>query len=327
MVIAPTPVHREPISGPGAWTAATFPDTSVWNEWLSPAAWRELERAIKGKDLASVSAHEFASLPLEEEIRRLRRELQSGRGFMIVKGLPVDRYSEAESCLLYWGLGALLGTPLPQNVRGDRLYSVRDEGYKIEKEYGTVGVRFSKTTEGLHFHTDSAPALMGNTPDVVALLALQVAKSGGASALVSAQTVHNVILRERPDHLERLYAPFHFDRRAELRTGEPTTLFAPIFTDEGSLAVRYFRFYIPKGHELAGVPLKAADIEALDYLDAVMNRAELQVHFEMQRGDMQFVSNRSVLHSRTAFTDHPEPERRRHLKRLWLSFREPRQPA
>jgi hypothetical protein len=299
----------------------TFPDSSVWNESLSPAAWRELDGAIRGKDLATVVPGEFASLPLEDDIRNLRHQLETGRGFLVVKGLPVDRYSEEEACLLYWGLGALLGMPLPQNVRGDRLYSVRDEGYRIERDYGAVGVRFSKTTEGLHFHTDSAPALMGNTPDVVGLLALQIARQGGASALVSAQTVHNVLLHERPDYLERLYAPYHFDRRAELRPGEPCTLFAPIFTCDGSLAVRYFRFYIPKGHELMHAPLGPADTEPLDFLDAVMNRPELQVRFEMRRGDMQFVSNRFVLHSRTAFVDHPEPERRRHLKRLWLAWR------
>ena len=321
MVIPPSPVYRQSIAGPGAWTRDTFPDSSAWNAYLSPAAWRELGRAIRGKELSTASPHEFASLPLEDDIRRLRHELEEGRGFLVVKGLPVDRYGEEEASLLYWGLGALLGMPLPQNVRGDRLYSVRDEGYKIERDYGTVGVRFSKTTEGLHFHTDSAPALMGNTPDVVGLLALQVAKQGGASALVSAQTVHNVLLRERPDYLERLYAPYHFDRRAELRAGEPCTLFAPVLTYNGSVAVRYFRFYIPKGYELMHAPLTAADIEPLDFLDAVMNRTELQVHFEMQRGDMQFVSNRFVLHSRTAFVDHPEPERRRHLKRLWLQWR------
>ncbi|HZT28940.1 MAG TPA: TauD/TfdA family dioxygenase [Bryobacteraceae bacterium] len=327
MHISPTPVHTEEILGPGAWTGSDFPDATAWHEPVSPAAWRELDRALraareKGRDLASAAAEDFVCPALSHEIAELRQELKTGRGFAVVKGLPLERYSEEEASLLYWGLGTLIGSPLPQNVRGDRLYSVRDEGYKIEKDYGAVGVRFSKTTEGLHFHTDSAPALMGNTPDVVGLLALEVAKAGGASALVSAQTVHNVIRRERPDYLRRLYASYHFDRRAELRPGEPETLLAPIFTYRDTLAVRYFRFYIPKGHELKNLPLEPADTEPLDFLDTVMNREELQVRFEMERGDMQFVSNRFVLHSRTAFEDYPEPDRRRHLKRLWLQFRE-----
>ena len=121
-----------------------------------------------------------------------------------------------------------------------------------------------------------------------------------------------------PDYLERLYSPYHFDRRAELRPGEPSTLLAPVFTFNRSLAVRYFRFYIPKGHEVAGVPLSAADLAPLDFFESVMNRGHLPVTFEMEPGDMQFINNRLILHSRTAFDDYAEPERRRHLIRLWL---------
>jgi len=282
----------------------------------------ELDRAIRiindqGKELASLMAEDFPLPSFAEDAARLRHELRRGRGFVMVKGLPIEKYTDREAAMIYWGIGAHLGTTLPQNVKGERLYSVRDEGQSIAKEYGTVGVRFSKTTEPLYFHTDSAPALMGNTPDVVGLLALRVAKTGGESVLVSANSVHNIILRERPDHLARLYRCFHFDRRAELRPGESITLFAPIFTYADSLAVRYFRFYIPKGHEMVGVPLTEADVAALDFLDAVMSREELHVHFSMKPGDMQFVNNTFVLHSRTAYEDHPEPDRRRHLMRLW----------
>jgi hypothetical protein len=238
-----------------------------------------------------------------------------------MKGLPIDRYTDEEATMLYWGIGAFFGATLPQNVKGDRVYSVRNEGQKIERDYGTVGVRFSKTTEKLQFHTDSAPALMGNTPDIVSLLALQVARSGGESSLVSAQTLHNLLRRLRPDHLARLYHPYHFDRSAELREDEPQTLLAPVFRYDGALSVRYFRFYIPKGHEIAKAPLGHAAIESLDFLDALANRKEFQVSFNMERGDMQFVNNRFILHSRTAFQDYPEPERRRHLVRLWLKIR------
>ncbi len=323
MKIAETPVHRAPIEGPGAWQRADFPAFESRCYRLKPATLDELGQALGairdgGKDLLSLVKSDFPLPSFEADAAALRRELRAGAGFVLVKGLPMERYTAEEASMIYWGIGAFLGATLPQNVKGDRLYSVRDEGYKIEKDYGTVGVRFSKTTEGLHFHTDSAPALMGNTPDIVGLLALEVAKSGGASALVSAESAHNALLRERPDYLERLYRSYHFDRRAELRPGEPSTLIAPVFTYNGSLQVRYFRFYIPKGHELVGAPLEARDIEPLDYLESIMNRDPLQVTFEMERGDMQFVNNTFILHSRTAFTDHPEPERRRHLMRLWL---------
>lgn len=327
MSIDQSPVHLAPFTGRNAWLRSDFAP-SDWIRYLSAQTLDELDAAIRAirdqsKDLTSVTRADFPFSAFAEQSHSILDEINTGRGFVVLKGLPLERYSEQEAAMIYWGIGTHLGFPLPQNVKGDRLYSVRDEGYKIAQDYGAVGVRFSKTTEGLHFHTDSAPALMGNTPDTVGLLALKVAKTGGASALVSAQTAHNMMLRERPDYLERLYRPYHFDRRAELRPGEASTLLAPVFQcDGGELRVRYFRFYIPKGHELAGAPLTPADIEPLDYFEAVMNRPELQITFDMEPGDMQFVSNNFILHSRTAFEDYAEPGRRRHLMRLWLKHRD-----
>lgn len=293
MRIAETPVHEAPIAGPGAKRRDHFPDPQSWTRPLPPG---ELTGAETGA---------------------LRQELLHGRGFAVLRGLSMDRLSEEEACGAYLAVGARLGRTLPQNVRGELLYAVRDEGQSIEKDYGRVGVRFSKTAEPLNFHTDSAPALMGVTPDIVGLLALEVAPSGGESALVSAYTVHNVMRQERPDLLARLYRSYHFDRRAEVLPGEPLTLQAPVFTYGESLHVRYFRFYIPQGHAIAGAPLGQPDEEALDYFEGVMRRAELQVRFAMRPGDIQFVNNRFVLHSRTAYQD--EAPRRRHLKRLWLA--------
>ena len=172
----------------------------------------------------------------------------------------------------------------------------------------------------LRFHTDSAPALAGSTPDLVGLLCLQTAKSGGATTLVSAKTVHNVLLDERPGDLARLYQAFHHDRTSELRPGEAPTLLAPVFKFDRDLIARYMRFYLDAGHKVADAPLAPEDAAALDALDEVMSRPELQLTFEMQRGEIQLLNNRFILHSRTAFEDHAEPERRRHYARLWLSL-------
>jgi TfdA family taurine catabolism dioxygenase TauD len=222
--------------------------------------------------------------------------------------------------MIYWGLGTHLGRPIPQKVHGGLLYSVRDEGINLERDYGQAGVRTSKTTAGFHYHTDSPSLLAGHTPDVVCLLALQTAKAGGESALMSANTVHNLILDEHPEHLDRLYAPYHMDRRAELPPGEPPTLPVPVFAYDGRLAVRYLRLYITKGHEVAGAPLTPEDTEPLDHMDEVMRRPDLPVTFGMERGDMQFVNNTFILHGRTEFQDAPQPERKRHYVRLWLKW-------
>ena len=321
-----TGTHKGAITGPGVWQGSSFSAPSDYSYRLSGETIAELESALQvirssGKPLFTLTAEDFPLPSFIADARALREELRFGRGFVVVKGLPIERYSEQEACMIYWGLGAHLGRPVPQNVKGDLLYSVRDEGYNLDRDYGSAGVRTSKTTAGLNYHTDSPSMLAGHTPDIVCLLALQTAKSGGESAIVSGNTAHNIILEERPDYLERLYAPYHVDRRAELPAGESPTLPVPVFAYDGQLSVRYLRLYITKGCEVAGSPLTPADTDPLDYLDDVMRRPNLPVTFQMQRGDMQFVNNEFILHSRTEFEDYAEPERKRHYMRLWLKYR------
>lgn len=312
MQMQETAVHEEIISDPGAWRRSDFHDESQWIYHFKPETLREMEWAVRREP--------FRLPSFVEDLGEIRREISRGRGFVLLRGIAVDRYSEKELDDLFWGIGSQLGKPLPQNIKGDRLYSVRDEGQNISKDYGRAGIRFSKTTEPLIFHTDSAPALMGNTPDVIGLFALQVAKFGGASAVVSAKTVHNVMLGERPDYLQQLYRMFYFDRSVEWREGESRTFSSPVLRFDSDLQVRYFRLYITKGHELQGEPLRHEHVAALDYFESVMARPELQVQFEMQQGDIQLANNVFVLHSRASFEDWPEPQRKRHLKRLWIQL-------
>jgi alpha-ketoglutarate-dependent taurine dioxygenase len=318
--------YKAPITGPAVWKGSDFSSPRDYWYYLSRETIAELDRALlrirnSCKPIFNLTLQDFPLPSFENDAEALREELRFGSGFVVVKGLPIDRHSEQEACTLYWGLGAHLGRPIPQNMKGDLLYSVRDEGYVLERDYGTAGVRTSKTTAGLNYHTDSPPMLAGYTPDVVCLLALRTAKAGGESAILSGNTAHNIILEERPEYLDRLYAPYHMDRRAELPPGEPPTMAVPVFAYDGQLAVRYLRLYITKGHEVAGAPLTLADTDPLDFLDDVMRRPHLPVTFQMERGDMQFVNNVFILHSRTEFEDHPEPERKRHYVRLWLKYR------
>ncbi len=325
-MILHTPPYKAPITGPGVWSGSDFSGPADYWYFLSAETLDQLDRALKqirssGKDIFSLTVEDFPLPSFENDAEALREELQFGSGFVIIKGLPIDRSSEEEACMIYWGLGSHLGQPIRQKVEGGLLYSVRDEGYNLDRDFGAAGVRTSKTTAGFNYHTDSPSMLAGHTPDVVCLLALQTAKSGGESAIMSANTVHNAILEERPEYLDRLYTPYHVDRRAECPPGEPPTLPVPVFAHNGRLSVRYLRFYITKGHEVAGAPLTPADTEPLDYMDEVMRRPNLPVTFGMERGDMQFVNNVFILHSRAEYKDHPEPERKRHYMRLWLKFR------
>ena len=326
MIAAVTPVHDAAFAGRGAWLGADLTDPGAWTYRLRSAVLEEFDEALSRirearREIPDLSIADFPLPSFRDAAADMRAELESGRGFVVITGLPLDRYSEAEATILYWGIATWLGTPIPQNARREFLFSVRDEGYDFHRQYGAAGVRISRTAGAIEFHTDSSAAYAGYTPDIVSLLALQTARSGGMTALVSAQTVHNILRAERPDCLERLYAPYYFDRRAELLPGQSATIQAPVFSCSDALSIRYFRFNLLKGHETAGVPLSAGDREAIDVLEEVCRRRPLAVSFHMQRGDMQFVNNRFIMHSRTAFEDHAEPERRRHFLRLWLRYR------
>ncbi len=247
-----------------------------------------------------------------EALAPARRELEEGRGFVIIDRLPVEQLSAREATALYWLIGQLLGVPFAQNVEGTLLYDVRDTGKDLAS-----GARFSVTNYESSFHTDNS---FGDTIlDYVGLLCLKTARSGGISQNVSGYAVHNVLLEEHPDVLETLYQPFHVDRRGGVQGGESPTVRRPVIAWDGSeLVLRYLRHWIEVGHEKAAEPLTGEQCRALDVLDGVLRRPELRVEFALEPGQMYFINNRWILHNRTAFEDHPEPERRRHLVRLWL---------
>jgi alpha-ketoglutarate-dependent taurine dioxygenase len=324
MIAAVTPMHDAPFTGNSAWRGADFAGGEPWTHNLSAAALAEFDAALRrippGREISTLTRTDFPAPSFAAEAKALRQEVVTGRGFVVITGLPIDSYTDEQATLLYWGIATYLGRPIPQNAQDDYLFAVRDEGYNFQRDYGATGVRISRTASAIDFHTDSSACYAGYTPDIVSLLALQTAKAGGMTALVSAQTVHNILRSERPGCLRRLYQPYYFDRRAELRPGDSPTLYAPVLTYEDGLSIRFFRFNLVKGHETAGVPLAPADLEAVEALESVCRRPELAVQFDMRRGDMQFVNNRTVLHSRTAFEDHAEPEKRRHLLRLWLRY-------
>src|SRR5205823_14569251 len=103
----------------------------------------------------------------------------SGCGFVVFRGLPIDRYSDDEGAIICWGIATHLAKPIPQNSKDEYLFSVRVEGYNFQRDYGAAGVRISRTSSAIDFHTDSSAAYAGYTPDIVSLLALQTAKAGG----------------------------------------------------------------------------------------------------------------------------------------------------
>jgi hypothetical protein len=275
-------------------------------------------RAWRAGDVADRRAWYFPlpdTDPRADDLRPVLDRLERGPGFVILTGVPRERYSAEEWTARYWQLGQLLGDPAEQNVQGTLLYDVRDTGQDVRS-----GVRFSVTNAESGFHTDNS--FGADVVDYVGLLCLHSARAGGVNQLVSAYAVHERLRARHPDLLPLLYAPFHIDRRGGVRPGESATAHFPILQRDGDeLVCRYLRYWIEAGHEKAGEPLTPDQVRALDALDGVAREEDLRVEFALELGQILFVNNRWILHNRTAFVDHPEPGRRRHLVRLWLRRR------
>ena len=240
----------------------------------------------------------------------LCNELICGRGFSVLRGLPVANYSEREAATIFYGIGLHLGLARSQNAAGHVLGHVRNLGASSDNP----NVRIYQTTERQTFHTDSA--------DVVGLICLHPGKSGGLSQLVSAQTIYNEMLTNRPDLLAPLLDPIATDRRGEIPDGMLPFLLIPVFSwFENHLTPFYQRQYIDSAQRFDNAPrLTEQHVEALNYFDDLANSPDLNLSMQLEKGDMQFVYNHALLHDRTAFEDWPEFERKRHLLRLWLSI-------
>ena len=246
---------------------------------------------------------------VQHEFAPVLRELNDGRGFIILDRLALERYSEAEIRAIYWRLGHCLGRPIEQNIEGTLLYDVIDTGQVVG-----AGARFSVTNAESTFHTDAAFA--DEPPELVGLLCLKTAKSGGESQLASAYTLHDALSEE---HRAPLFDDFHFDRRGQFQPGEPKLKVAPVFNrDHRGLETRYLDYYIIEGHRQAGDDLTPTQLAALSAVRDILSRGEVQVAFTLEPGQILFTNNRWILHNRTAYIDHEAPNERRHYMRLWL---------
>lgn len=294
------------------------PEVSKRDDWLMPlstAEVAEVEAATKalvarGADIAAIAARDFSLPTLGAKLRaRVDDEVLNGRGFLLLRGLPVERWSMAESATAFFGLGAHLGSARSQNGKGHVLGHVQDLGLDVKDP----NVRIYQTHERQTYHTDSC--------DIVGLLCLKTAKSGGLSALVSSTTIFNEMRRQRPDLLQLLFQPLATDRRGEVPEGQKPYFEIPVFNwHKGYLTAIYQRQYIDSAQRFADAPrLSAAQVEALDMFDRLANDPRLNLFMEFKPGDVQLVHNHTMLHDRTGFEDWPEPERRRHLLRLWLA--------
>ena len=311
-------IWMKPITTPNAWRGADLARDRSWIETLGADEIEDVGRALAaaratGRPLAEVDREQFPLTVLRPRLERVLEEICGGRGFVVLRGLPVRRYSDEDVGLILWGLGRYLGSPLYQNPQGDLLGHVYDHG----RTYGDIDVRGYETNAYLPYHTDGC--------DLVGLLCLRAGIEGGLSSIVSSVSVHNEILAHHPEYLGLFYNGFYYIRREEaLGTGGVSERPVPVFgCRDGVVSCRYIRNQINAGAVKRGVPLTAIETAALDYLDETTRRPDLRLDMDLEPGDIQLCNNYTILHSRTGFVDGPEPHQKRHMLRLWLKFPKP----
>ncbi len=290
-------------------------DSTLWLEQLSSTEVQELCDSAKrfmdsGREIADMRVSDMPLPSMSARLRALQRALLSDLGVRVLRGFDLSKVNSEEAAAAFYSVGLHLGFARSQNAAGHLLGHVRDTGANATDNTK----RIYQTAERQTFHTDSA--------DVVGLLCLREAMSGGDSLLVSTVTLYNEMMRRRPDLAKLLFDPIATDRRGEVPAGEKPFFEIPVFNwFAGQLTGVYQRQYIDSAQRFDGaMHLTENHIQALNLFDELANDPELHFSMRLQSGDMQFVYNHALLHDRTSFEDHPDIENRRHLYRLWLAM-------
>jgi hypothetical protein len=311
-------VFTERMTGSSAWTSSDFTGEDDWTVHLTRADLAELDAVLGAirsgrRDMAELTRTDFPLPGLGPRLEEFVHELEHGRGFGVIRGLPIERYSLAEAKLLYWGIGCHLGDAVGQNASGDLMVHVTDHG---RGDLSAATTRGYQTRSALPFHTDSA--------DIVGLLCLSNAGSGGMSTLSSSMTVHNHFLEHHRELLGILYAGFLYDRRGEEGPGEPPVYRNAVYGwfDERLSCRYYLPTFIESAQAKTGLRLSAVERLTLATFETVAGRPGHRIDMALQPGDIQLLNNNVVLHGRTAYED--GHGRKRDLLRLWLNTRQAR---
>jgi hypothetical protein len=313
-----TALHDRPITGPLAWSRCDVHDDD-YRVTLPDIAREELLQAarslrVQPVPLLALRPEENAMPACRAVMAQVRQRLTDGPRFAVVDRLPIEALSLDEAKSLYWILSGMLARPVAQKLDGTMIYDVHDTG---RQALPGSGVRPDKTNIELFFHNDNS--YNATMPEYVGLLCVRPAVEGGMSRVMSFATVHNALLERYRDILPRLYKPFFFDRQREFHPGETPTFSAPILTNDGErLRARMSLHQIRGGYALRGEKMDNETTAACEAIADVFKDPSLQFDFTLREGEIQFVANREIGHSRTKFEDHADVERRRLLIRLWL---------
>ena len=312
-----TEIIQNQITSADAWIGSEMQRTDDWVWNLTEEDLSEITEALSHTKRAGseipFTADAFPLGSFRKKLDRIVGSITHGTGVAFIRGISRSDYSDQDCELLYWGLGVHIGRPVSQNSRGHLLGHVTDEG----KDLSDPNARGYQTRNRLDFHCDQLPT------DIIGLFCLRGAKSGGASYLVSAPAVHNVLLKERPDMVEPLYEMFHIDWRGDHPDGGQPWYDMPMYSpSRGKLSARFTNRAFIESTTRYGDHLAATDEqwEALDVVQEIANRPELRLEMDFQEGDIQLINNLTVMHARQSYEDYEEPEMKRHLLRMWIGL-------
>ncbi|MPZ46330.1 MAG: TauD/TfdA family dioxygenase [Betaproteobacteria bacterium] len=317
-------ILRAPVNTSCAWIATTFSGEDSWIDRLSGEEILEIDKAleklrVRGLCWPNFTKKDFEIPALGAHLQKMLAEIREGRGFVLIRGIPVERYNPEQSRNIYWGIGAHLGEIISQNAKGDLIGEVTNLG----ADYTKPNVRGYTTRDHLRPHCDSA--------DVVGLFCIKQARSGGMSSIASSIAIYNAILREHPEYIEPLYSGFHYDLRGEGVTGhvnEVTRNKVPVFSYfKGHLSCRFNPKAIETAQIKMGRSLSSLELDAVHHIEQLASDPTYRLDMMLEPGDIQLIDNYSVLHSRTEYIDHDEPDEKRLLLRLWINIFDGRELA
>jgi hypothetical protein len=302
------------VDHPSAWRPQNLHSDRSWILELDDRDRDELRAALfqlrnSGTAPEAVSVSDFALPRVALKLRRIFEEIEHGRGIAMLRGFPVSDQSLDDISAMFLGLGSHMGTRLSQTAEGIIVGHVSNLGYA----YGKENVRGYYTRAKLQFHTDNA--------DIVGLLCVRRAKSGGLSSVTSTISIWNEMVEHHSEELAQCLAGFHHSLKGENMPGvAPVTPHrVPVFAWRGGVLSSCFNTsYIEQGATLRGLELTPLERRTIDLINALAARDDLRLDFMSEPGDIQFINDHTTIHSRTEFVDDDDPALKRLMLRLWL---------
>ena len=302
------------VSSAAAWKVPDFGSEESWRQRLRTEQVDEFQAAIgialgTQRQLTQLRTEDFPLPTLQGDVERWRDELSQGRGFQVVSGLPVQNWSALESQVFFWCLGLHMGRPGAQNPQGDLLGEVRDMGEDESDPF----VRLYRTQAEIAYHCDAA--------DVVGLLCVRNAQEGGTSQIASSVSVYNTLQARRPELAQRLFEPVPLDIRNEDASGTLHSIdIQPCCFSDGRLRTFYHSDYFRSAQRHPELPrFSQREKELLDLYDEIAADPDHRLEMDLEPGDIQWLSNHTIVHARTGYEDSAHPETGRLLLRLWVS--------